>query len=615
MAGVVDEIKSRLDILEVIGEYLRLVKAGRNYKARCPFHSEKSPSFMVSPERQIWHCFGCNQGGDVFKFVMLLEGIEFGDALRILARKAGVVLQRQDPQIQSQKTRLYEICELAAKFFEAQLEKGAAGNKVKKYLLERGLIPETIKAWRLGFAPDDWRALHPFLKSRGYKDEEILQAGLIAEKQNSNNSPGAPLLNLRGGEGALSSYYDRFRSRIIFPIFDIQGQVIAFGGRIFGEKTKDDVAKYVNSPQTPLYDKSRVLYGLNKSKTDIRTGDLCVIVEGYMDLIMSWQAGLTNVVASSGTALTEIQLNIIGRYSKNLTLSFDADIAGDTATHRSIDLAMRQDFNLKVISIEDKDPADVIKKNPADWLRAIEEAQSVMQFYFASAFGKYDSQTSEGKREIKKSLLPIIKAIPGHTEQSEWLRELARRLRADEKDLRFDLEKSRLVSEDLPAGGSVLPAAPESKSRLEWLEERILGLCLNDAQPWQNAPVIEELDLQNENLAQILLQLKILIRVEKKDEMISRLKKSLSPELSIQLDYLSLKIQRQPFDELVALEEMQICLRELKIIKIRQELVNLSFDIKEAQAQADKSKLMMLLEKFSQLSKELIKFSCEVNIK
>jgi DNA primase len=238
-----------------------------------------------------------------------------------------------------------------------------------------------------------------------------------------------------------------------------------------------------------------------------------------------------------------------------------------------------------------------------------------MQFYFASAFGKYDSQTSEGKREIKKSLLPIIKAIPGHTEQSEWLRELARRLRADEKDLRFDLEKSRLVSEDLPAGGSVLPAAPESKSRLEWLEERILGLCLNDAQPWQNAPVIEELDLQNENLAQILLQLKILIRVEKKDEMISRLKKSLSPELSIQLDYLSLKIQRQPFDELVALEEMQICLRELKIIKIRQELVNLSFDIKEAQAQADKSKLMMLLEKFSQLSKELIKFSCEVNIK
>jgi len=379
--------------------------------------------------------------------VMKIEGVEFGDALRLLAKKAGVILKKQDPQIQSQKQRLYEVCELAAKFFETQLHKTPAGKKAYQYLIERGMKPAAIKEWRLGWAHAEWRALGDFLKSRGYKDEEIEQAGLIIKRDKDHSSPQPPL-KLRGGErseGALSHYYDRFRSRIIFPIWDSQGQVIAFGGRIFGEAAKNkDMAKYLNSPQTPLYDKSSVLYGLNKAKNEIRAKDACVIVEGYMDLIMSHQAGAQNVVASSGTALTENHLSIIGRYTKNLSMAFDSDEAGAMATRRSIDLALVRDFSVKVILMEDKDPADIVKKDFKEWLKLIDTAQSVMEFYFSYAFAKHDGKSMDGKREIRKILLTAIKSLASKTEQGEWIKELARRLRVDERDLLADMGKIKL---------------------------------------------------------------------------------------------------------------------------------------------------------------------------
>ncbi|TSC53336.1 MAG: DNA primase [Parcubacteria group bacterium LiPW_39] len=629
MDNVIDQIKQKLDVVEVIGGYLRLTKAGRNYKARCPLHNERTPSFMVSPERQIWHCFGCGQGGDIFGFVMKIEGMEFGDALRLLARKAGVVLKKQDPQVQSQKKRLYELCELSTRFFETQLAKSSSGKKVQQYLKERGLEPETIKTWRLGWAPDEWRALSDFLRSRGYKKQEMLQAGLIVQKE--ENNPPTPLL--KGGAGGLSDYYDRFRSRIIFPIFDIQGQVVAFGGRIFeiptnypinpakaghgaGEskritnKEKIEPAKYVNSPQTPLYDKSRILYGLHKSKIEIRAKDQCIIVEGYMDLLMSWQGEVQNVVASSGTALTEMQLNIIGRYTKNLAMAFDTDMAGDAATRRSIDLALKQDFNIKVIALKDKDPAEAVKKNPQDWQKAIEQAQSVMEFYFASTSAKFNSQTLEGKREIKKILLPVIKAVASKTEQSEWLRELARRLRVDEKDLMFDMQNIKSApAQYQPASESGAPLPGHNQSRPEALEERFLGLCLDHPQYFENFAAISEDDFQNQQLAQIFGQLKSLIEQKKETDLLSHLQKSLSPELKLQLDYLSLKIQSQPADELQVTSEIEGCLRELKIIKIRQQLVVLSYEIKEVQAGGAKLKLHELLEKFTKLSSELIELT------
>ena len=590
--GISDEIKQKLDVVEIVGEYIKLAKAGRNYKANCPFHGEKTPSFMVSPERQIWHCFGCGEGGDIFKFVMMMEGIEFGDALRILAKRAGVILKRQDPQIQSQKKRIYEINELAAKFFAWQLEKSPAGQKAKKYLLDRGMEEQTIKDWRIGWAADDWHALCGFLVGRGYKDSEIFQAGLSVES-------------------GRNTFHDRFRGRIIFPIRDIQGQTIAFGGRIFGIEKSDEMAKYLNSPQTELYDKSRVLFGLDKSKMEIRAKDRCVIVEGYMDLIMSYQAGVKNVAASSGTALTENHLNIIGRYTKNLAMAFDSDSAGAAATKRSVDMALRGDFNVRVIPMKEKDPADIVKKDPADWLQIVEsKSQSVMEFYFADAFSKFDGSTLDGQREIKNSVLPMIKAIASNTEQSHWLADLASRLRVSESDLLADMKK---IKDDPVSRQNFQIAAPSSakgsepQSRQDGLEERFLGLCLNNPGFLRNAPEVSGDCFQNKALANIFGQLQNLAQ-DQKEDLINHLRKNLSPELKIQVDYLSLKIEQQPAEEeMEIISEIESCVKELKIIKLKRSLVVLSAQIKEAQGSSDKSEISGLLEKFSEFSMRLSK--------
>jgi len=594
MDGAVEQIKQKLDIVDVIGEYLKLSKAGRNFKARCPFHGERDASFMVSPERQIWHCFGCGQGGDIFGFIMRIEGLEFVDALRLLARRAGVILQKQDNQVQSQKKRLYEVCELAAKFFETQLTKTPAGLKALDYLKDRGLSDETIKTWRLGWAHNDWRALYSFLKSRGYKDGEMLQAGLIAQKDMA-----------RSGSG--NDYYDRFRSRIIFPIFDIQGQVIAFGGRIFGQQKNDDIAKYLNSPQTPLYDKSNVLYGLHQAKLEIRRQDSCLIVEGYMDLIMSYQAGIKNVVASSGTALTENHLKIIGRYTKNLAMAFDSDEAGGLATGRSIDLALKKDLNVKIILMKDKDPADVIKKDPLKWQEIIKEATGVMDFYFHQAFAKFNSKNLEGKKAIKEALLPAIKMLPSRTEQSEWLKELAQRLRVEEKDLLADMKMIKVLSgeNDLDRKLAALPvelSAP--KLRQEGLEERFLGLCLAYPQHVTELEISEE-DFFSESLGKVFCELKNFLGKKKEGELESHLAKTLAPELKMRIDYLSLQIDESPRSEKDIVEEIKTCLKELKLLRLRQHLAALSFDIKEAQAEGNKSKMEKLFKKFNQLTAEL----------
>jgi len=592
--GAVDQIKQKLDIVEVLGEYLRLTKAGRNFKARCPFHGEKDASFMVSPERQIWHCFGCGLGGDIFGFVMKIEGVEFTDALRLLARRAGVILKKQDPQIQSQKDRLHEICELAAKFFETQLAKTPAGKKALNYLKERGLEDETIKTWRLGFAHDEWRGLHDFLLSRGFKEAEMLQAGLVTTSNQDSDKQEVRC-------------YDRFRSRIIFPIFDIQGQVIAFGGRIFGDQKKDDMAKYLNSPQTPLYDKSNVLYGLHRAKLEIRRQDLCVIVEGYMDLIMSHQAGVQNVVASSGTALTENHLNIISRYTKNLAMAFDSDEAGGLATSRSIDLALKKDLNVKIILMKEKDPADVVKKDSAEWLEIIKGAKEVMDFYFQHTFARFNSQNLEGKKEIEKVLLPIIKSLSSRTEQSNWLKELAQRLHFDEKDLLADMKLIKVAPAD------VFPERPpayqveklsEPKSRTDGLEERFLGLCLANPQHLIELEVSEG-DFYNESLGKIFCEAKKFLNKDNDKELTDYLRSSLAPELKMKIDYLSLQVEQHPRNEEDIICEIRTCLKELKLLRLRQRLAELSFEIKDAQGEKDKPKMEKLLKKFNQLTAEL----------
>src|SRR3989338_7422657 len=379
-----EEIKNKLNVVDVVCGYIKLTKTGANYRGVCPFHSEKKPSFFVSPARQIWKCFGCGKGGDIFGFIKDVEGVEFGDALRILAQKAGVTLKRENIKLRTERQRLYEICELACCFFEKQLEQSQIGKEAKEYLLKRGINEESIKKWRLGYSPDTWQGLSDFLVGKGYKREEIVRAGLAVEKENRSDS------------------YDRFRGRIIFPVFDLNSQAVGFGARVFNVKDEKETAKYINTPQTLLYNKSNILYGLNNAKLSVRKNNKCVLTEGYTDVIMCHQAGYENTVASSGTALTQGHLDILKRYSENLVLAFDMDIAGDSATKRGIDLAQERGFNIKIIETYSKneDPADTVLKNPKDWEKYVAEARSIMDYYFDFAFTSFDKNIPEGKKEI-----------------------------------------------------------------------------------------------------------------------------------------------------------------------------------------------------------------------
>jgi len=571
----IDEIKNRLDIVEVIGSYIKLTKAGVNYRALCPFHSEKKPSFFVSPTRQMWHCFGgCGTGGDMFKFVMQIEGVEFGDALRILAQRAGIQLQRQSPESAAWRTerqRLYEICELACRFFEKQLQEGATGQEAKKYLLDRGLKEESIERWRGGYAPDVWQSLSDFLTSRGYQQEEVEKAGL-------------------GLTSEKGSFYDRFRGRIIFPVFDLNSQVVGFGGRVFKEKDKGEIAKYVNTPSTLLYDKSRTLYGLNNAKVEIRKKDACVLVEGYLDVIMSWQAGLQNVVATSGTALTPFQLKILKRYSENLLTAFDMDVAGDSATKRGIELAQAQGFNIKVVTMpEGKDPADIVLENADNWLKLISQAKSILQFYFETTFNRFDPKTPEGKREIAKIILPVIKRIPNKIEQSHWVQELARKLETKEEVVEEELKKTGL-GHDLPEDVLTVPAS-QLKSRKEILEERIASLVLKNP---QNFTLLTE-----EHLVQLSLRIQTLLINFKED------KPAQDADL---LNYLFLKAEAEEEEEDIDHDlEIKMCLKEIMYLGVRNKMDKISRDLKKAEEGKDPERVESLTQEFSELANKLLK--------
>jgi DNA primase len=422
----VSKIKDRLDIVDVISGYLKLSKAGQNYKARCPFHNEKTPSFVVSPERQVWHCFGCSKGGDMFGFVKEIEGVEFIDSLRILASKAGIELSSFDPAVKDDKARLYEVCESATKFFEKQFL-SSAGKRALEYLKSRGVSDETVKEFRLGFAPNDWNSLGTFLKNCGYSESEITESGLAIKRTD--------------GSGA----YDRFRSRIMFPISDLNGQVVGFTGRIF-ESYDKEAAKYINTPQTKIYDKSRILYGLNKAKTEIKRADQCVLVEGNMDALMSYQAGIKNVVASSGTALTPNHLTLLHRYTANLGFCFDTDQAGAMATRRGIGLALSQNFNIKVVEINDKeckDPADLVKKNSEAWPETVSQAKPVLDFYFNKAKATFNPDSAESKKTVVSVLSPFLKRLTSQVEKSHWITQLAFFLRTKEDAVKTDVNAAK----------------------------------------------------------------------------------------------------------------------------------------------------------------------------
>jgi DNA primase len=468
----IDEIKNRLNIAEVIGEYIRLTKAGSNHKALCPFHNEKSPSFMVSEERGSWHCFGCGKGGDVLSFVMELEGVGFREALEQLASKAGVELKRtmindQGTMKNEKKDNLYKILELATKWYEKNLWEGRGREKILQYLRERGLNDQSIKKFRLGYAPDGWRNILEFLLKKGYTVDEINKTGLLVDKSVNNEQQTV--------NNTSDRYYDRFRDRIMFPIQDILGRVVGYSARVApGSDEKN--AKYINTPQTALYDKSKVLYGLNLAKMEIKKRNETVLVEGNTDVIAAHQAGFGNTVAVSGTALTEEQVKILKRYAENINMGFDMDAAGQAAARRSIKTCLENDLNVKIILLSSgKDAAESLRENPDVWKKAVESASGVMEYYFKEIFSRYDPKKPAEKKKIAQELLNVIKDISNPVEQSHWLNLLASRIGTEEKVLNDILSRSARSGEARQKSNEDLE---ENVNREKGLEEKILGIIL-----------------------------------------------------------------------------------------------------------------------------------------
>ncbi|OGY94058.1 MAG: DNA primase [Candidatus Komeilibacteria bacterium RIFOXYC1_FULL_37_11] len=410
----VEEIKSKLDIVDIISSYINLQSANGNFKAVCPFHNEKTPSFMVSREKQIWHCFGCDKGGDVIGFVQEYEGIDFKEALRILAEKANVPLVNFQSAVKEDNSRLYQINEKASDFFCSILETDSeASRKTLGYLQGRQIKDSSIKEWRLGLSSESWDGLLKHLTTTGYREEDIFKAGLIVKKKDG------------------SGYVDRFRKRLMFPLADTQGRIVAFTSRslagiIYNEEEQG--GKYVNSPQTAIYDKSKTLYGWHLAKETMRKKKYLIVVEGNMDTIAVHQTSAKNTVAVSGTALTLDHIKLIKRYVNNVILSFDGDAAGSRASFRSIALCWQEDMNVKILVLpKGKDPADVVKDNPDEWLQLIKNSMPVMDYYFKRIFQAIDISRADHKKVAVQKLLPVIKYI-NKIEQSHYLKKLSEKL-------------------------------------------------------------------------------------------------------------------------------------------------------------------------------------------
>ncbi len=596
MGTDIEEIKSRLNIVDVLGEYLRLTKTGTNYRALCPFHNEKSPSFMVSEEKQIWHCFGCQKGGDIFSFVMEIEGLEFRDALKQLAEKAGVELKRAAPGTAEKKNCTLEILELATKFYEIQLWKGAGKERIVNYLKERGLTEETIKVFRLGYAPNGWRNILEFLIKRGYAKDEIEKTGLLVRKDDAQN------------QNSNVKLYDRFRDRIIYPICDYSGRVLGYSARVApgGDESQ---AKYVNSPETEVYHKSKALYGIDKAKNEIKLKDFVLLVEGNMDVIAASQAGIKNVVAVSGTALTPTQLDTLKRYTKNIKMLFDMDSAGEAATKKSIKLCLEKDIAVQIVELSfGKDAADVVKNDPEKLCKAIDNSKSAMQYLYDKAFKVFDGNTAEGKKKISEALLEMIASFSNEVEKSHWIKKLAQGLDVTELALTAELKKAKLIDRISVSKKTQVDELEknENRQKIDILLEELAGLMLVSGEIWKEVQEKKEYHAYFSRHALLDLMLK---RGVESNFDFNSLTRSIDRELKLHAEKLffrkKFRLGLNNSLEEVLMEnfpkEVKELLSELKkeIKKIK--LVQITKDLKLAESRKDRTALKFLRSEFEKV--------------
>jgi DNA primase len=577
----VEEIKQRLDVAEVVGSYVQLKQSGRNLKAPCPFHQEKTASFMVSPEKGIWHCFGCGEGGDIYKFVMKMEGLDFRGALEKLAAQAGVELKnRGDGKTTEAKKRMVAAHQLAVRYFQQSLIKNP---RALEYIIKkRKLTKQTVQDFQLGFAPESWEGLVGILRKQGFGDEEMVKAGLASTKN-------------RGA-------FDMFRGRIMFTICDGQGQPVGFTGRVLD----DSEPKYLNTPQTLLYDKSRAIYGLHLAREAIRTSNEAVIVEGNMDVVASHQAGVGQVVASSGTALTLDQLRALGRLTKNIKLAFDQDAAGLKATERVIDLAVKLGLQLRVIELSGaKDPDELIARSVDEWKKAIKDAAYVIDYLFDRFAREYDLSTATGKRQYTDRLAATLNRLSDPVERDHYVQRLAKavgvspeavtqKLQQSEASTNTEEQRQMIKVKEKPA-----QAKATKPSGRQLSEEQFLALVL--AFPG-TASALDDLAASNFSTPE---RQAIFEDVKKAAESEKGTKGSL-PEQSDYVKILTLRGEEQydsldPADR--SFEAFELA-RRLQTLSSKQSKQELAHKLQAAESSGDSKLARQLLEQYQALIKD-----------
>ena len=460
-SDLLEEIRNRCDIVDIISEYVHLKPAGKGFKGLCPFHEEKTPSFMVSPEKQLFHCFGCGEGGNVFNFLMKYEKLSFFEAVKMLAQKSGVPLpvdEEKENILHKKKERLYKLNNLVANYYRECLFRFNQGKKIINYLKKRGIIDTSVEKYKLGYAPPNWDALTNFLKKKGYSYEELIKAGLIKKSKTEGK------------------YIDYFRDRIIFPIFNLSGRVIGFGGRVLD----DSLPKYINSPETLVYNKGSNLYSLNFAREDIRKKNYIIIVEGYTDVLITQQYEFNNVAASLGTALTTKQIDLIKRFTDTVLIAYDADSAGNMATLRSLDLLVKAGLEVKVIDLPSGyDPADfLIKKGRETFQNLIDGSLSLIDYKLKLLYSKYSIKTIEGKVKVVKEILPTLSVIGNEVELRAQTKKISEELKLSEEAILIELKRYKRGSRDSSQNFIKLNSEPGNIKA----EKILIGCMLEDEQ-------------------------------------------------------------------------------------------------------------------------------------
>jgi len=584
--SVLDEVRNSVNIVSLVSEYVALKKRGRNHVARCPFHNEKTPSFNVNEERQIFMCFGCGQGGDIFKFIMQIENLTFPEAVRFIAERRGITLPESSaPDTEKAGTRIQDLREImaaAADFYHHALVDLPEGRPALKYLSDRGVEPGTIAHFRLGFAPPGGNSLIQRMKDKGCSLEALQECGLVKHSEDGER------------------FYDSFRDRIMFPITDVQGRVIAFGGRAMGDRPP----KYLNSPETKLYNKSRNLFGLSFSKDAIKEKDRAVLVEGYMDFIIPFQYGVKNLVASLGTSLTTQQVELLGRYTRDVVVSYDPDSAGLAATQRSLDLFLEGDFRIKVLGLSDnQDPDEFVRKaGPEAYMEKVTAAVPYLDFVLDSAIRSQGSLDDPKKKiQVMNTVLPYLARLPSAVERSEYVFKFARKLGIEDQQL---LAETKKAARQKKARLDEEPLAPVQT--MKSAEKKLLQILLSNTDLQQEIiPLCSGQDFEglvSEKIFSILLEGFNNGETVSYDSLHRRLAGEAEQTILAQL-------QMEAMPEDATRDTAESFLNALRTMRLASYKRKIQIKIAEAAEQNDNELLNQLVEQSAMVDRELVSLS------